>query len=479
MIAIVAALVCFTGIAGLLWLDGKRPEGVSKAVWIPFLWIFFAGSRFASQWWDLGSPEVMGAEEYSDGSPMDRNVFLALMLGGVWMLRGRQIDWSALVKRNAWLVLFFAFAMISVTWADEPLVAFKRWTKAFGNVIMALILVTEKRPSEALGFVLRRLGYVLLPLSILFIRYFPDLGRAYHMGQPMFTGVTFQKNSLGQLCLIVGVYVAWRLLVQRVRPPLASGTAQTVALIALVAMLAWLLYMAQSATAIALMLSIIAFFLLVRLRAFRKRPSRLLVAGIFLAALVVVLEQFVELKDDIIRMLGREPDLTERTPIWDLVLGLVTHPWIGAGYESFWTGGRMNEIWTRLGVNLIQSHNGYIDLYLSLGYIGVALLALAIVSGLAKAQKHLRIDYEGSTLRMSIIFIAVGYNYTEAAFKPLNNIFVLLLFSILQVERVGEHSGSSQVAPPGSPKEADGWRSGLEDDRSSRRSARSTSPSGR
>ena len=32
---------------------------------------------------------------------------------------------------------------------------------------------------------------------------------------------------------------------------------------------------------------------------------------------MVVLEQFVELKDDIIRMLGREPDLTERTPIWD------------------------------------------------------------------------------------------------------------------------------------------------------------------
>ena len=44
---------------------------------------------------------------------------------------------------------------------------------------MALIILSEAKPSAAVSSVLRRCAFVLLPLSIVFIKYFPWLGRGY------------------------------------------------------------------------------------------------------------------------------------------------------------------------------------------------------------------------------------------------------------------------------------------------------------
>jgi O-antigen ligase len=82
-----------------------------------------------------------------------------------------------------------------------------------------------------------------------------------------------------------------------------------------------------------------------------------------------------------------------------------------------------------------QAHNGYIDTYLNLGIIGVFLLLAAILTGVVDAQRRLEREYAHSVLRVALILVAISYNYTEAAFKPLNNVFVLLLVSIIQVPR--------------------------------------------
>ena len=50
------------------------------------MWMFFCGSRFASQWLDLGPPESMDVVSYDEDSPLDRNVFLALMFAGIAVL---------------------------------------------------------------------------------------------------------------------------------------------------------------------------------------------------------------------------------------------------------------------------------------------------------------------------------------------------------------------------------------------------------
>ena len=160
------------------------------------------------------------------------------------------------------------------------------------------------------------------------------------------------------------------------------------------------------------------------------------VIGMAVAGVVILLQSTFELKEKFIRLLGREPDLTSRTPIWDMLLNLAPRPWTGAGYESFWSGPRMSDIWMKMGTGstgIIQAHNGYIDIYLNLGIIGLALLLGGIAVGAWKAFQQIETDYANGVLRILIVLVAVIYNYTEAAFKPLSNVFVLLLFALVKV----------------------------------------------
>lgn len=456
MSASLALLLCCVVIACLYWLERKPIDGVSRAVWLPFLWMFFAGSRFASQWLFLGAPESLTVESYSEGSPIDRLVFLGLILGGLWVLLRRPIDWPALVKGNYWVFVLFFFALVSVGWADEPFLSAKRCFKGTGNLIMALVLVTERNPFAALGVVLRRLAYVLLPLSVLFIKYYPELGRSYHMGNPMFTGVTFQKNSLGQLCMLMAIYFSWSLIVERPGQTMPTQRVQRMVALGMLLITAWLLHMAQSATATALSATAIAIFVAARLPLFIRQPRYLLWTMLLLLGAYLLLDGVFDLHERIIRLLGRNPDLTDRKPLWNLVTAMIPNQWLGAGYESFWSGERLRLIWAYQGQTqgggVLQAHNGFIDFYLNQGLIGIAILTAMILGGLYKIWTRIASEYSTTLLLLTCIVTAVAYNYTEAAFKPLNNVFVLLLFSILASDtswKYGTNLTSTSAQRPG------------------------------
>ena len=433
MIPQLATLVCIFFILYLFRVDREKNDGVSKAVWIPLIWMFLAGSRFASQWLDLSQPET-SAEGHSEGSPLDATVFLVLILAGIWVLQQRKLNWSVLWARNILIWLFFLFAAISILWADDSFLALKRWIKGLGNLVMALIIVTEHRPDEALGFVLRRLGFVLLPLSVLFIKYYPELGRAYHMGEPMFTGATYGKNALGQLCLILGIYFLWELIQKHGKPVPPGKRLQYSVYLVMLSMTAWLLYMANSATSLSCLIIATCFLLVVRLPALVKKPSRIFILGLVCVVVFALLESLFHIKETIILMLGRRPDLTDRDIIWKLVISMQDSPLIGSGYESFWMGERLIKIWQHLGARIIQAHNGYIELYLNLGIVGLVLLVSSIISGFGKAQKDLETEYDYAVLKIALILTALIYNYTEAMFVPVSNLFVLLLISIIEVD---------------------------------------------
>ena len=75
------------------------------------------------------------------------------------------------------ILIFFPYCALSILWADYPLVAFKHWNKGIGDLVMVLVVLTDPEPAAAFKRLLSRLGFVLLPLSILFIKYYPSIGR--------------------------------------------------------------------------------------------------------------------------------------------------------------------------------------------------------------------------------------------------------------------------------------------------------------
>ena len=94
----------------------------------------------------------------------------------------RRFTLGRLVMQNKVWVLFFVYCGLSVAWSDFPAVTFRRWFKSAGDPLMVFVLLTEARPAMAIEVVLRRCAYVLLPISILFIKYYPYLGAPTHSG---------------------------------------------------------------------------------------------------------------------------------------------------------------------------------------------------------------------------------------------------------------------------------------------------------
>src|SRR5208283_1008643 len=200
-----ASIIFAIGIAGLFFFDRDKKVRVSKALWIPTLWLFFCLSRAASQWLGMSPPADM-ASVYLEGSPIDRALFIGLEVAALIAVIGRGRRVGSILLQNWPICLFFSYAALSITWSDYPFVTLKHWIKGIGDVLMILIVLTEQNVPDAIKRLFTRLGFVLVPLSVLFIKYYLQLGRVLNLSWEMEpVGVATQKNGLGELCDFLGL----------------------------------------------------------------------------------------------------------------------------------------------------------------------------------------------------------------------------------------------------------------------------------
>ena len=455
MPSLLATLICLIFILFLLWRNANRDRSASWQLWVPFTWMFLAGSREASRWIDLMTP-VASLSAIMEGNPIDSALYSLLIAAGIFIVLKRKPDWGLILFRNTWIWLYFLFCIISILWSDYPLISLNRWIKAFGNVIMVLVILTEEAPYEALGIILRRLAFWLLPLSVLFIKYYPHLGRSYHVtGRQMYNGVCTHKNGLGQLCLILGIYFIWDLFYRERTGRERSDQAPVYLDVIVFALIGWLLFMADSATSYACLVIAACVLFVSRMPVLREEPNRFLAAGMVIVTILGVLEATLDLSSQLLGLLGRDATLTTRVPMWHYLAGLVENPVLGAGYDSFWLGDRLRAIWRHSYV-FHQAHNGYLEVYLNLGFVGLALLAGVIVSGLIRIRNWLDVDYASAILRLCFVLVVALYNWTEAAFYGVSNIWILLLLGIMdpselpdQDRESGETDPNPEVVPSG------------------------------
>jgi exopolysaccharide production protein ExoQ len=427
-----ASLLFILIIAGLYVLDRDRDAKTSKALWIPVIWMAIAGSRALAEWMAAlgwGTP-ISQADAYSDGSPLDRNVLTALLVLGIIVLVRRK-RFTALLLTNIPILLFFLYSALSVMWSDYPDITIKRWIKDLGDLVMVMVVVTDPDWYFAIKRFLVRVGFLLIPDSILVIKYYPAIGRSYNRWTWIvsFTGVTTHKDLLGRVCLIFGIafvwcfLVAWRdkAMVRRARHMLAHGAA--------IAMVVWLFVMANSVTAQSCLMLAAAFLFVSGsgLFAARRWAVHALVAVCIALPLSTTL---LGIGGSALEEMGRDATLTGRTVIWDQVLAETHNPILGAGFESFWLGDRLKRIQS-VHPGLNESHNGFVEIYISLGLIGVSLLAIIIVTGYRNIMSSLRFNPDIGRLRMAYFIAAIVLSFTEAGFRMLNTTWITFLLAVM------------------------------------------------
>ncbi len=451
----IATVLFAIGIAGLFWLDRDRTARPSKALWLPIIWLSEAGSRSLAAWLDMGAPkEIPG--QIPESSPLDQLFASALMLLGAIVLtrRGRLV--KDLLKASWPIVLYFSFCLISLVWSDFPAWSFKRWVRALGDLIMALIVATDAQPTAALRRLFSRVGFVLLPASLLLIKYYPALGKGYDaFGSQSFTGVATNKNVLGNLVFVIGLGALWqalRLVRDREAP---HRTRRLLAQCTVLAFCIKLLATAHCATAVACFVLGVGLMLATSLPVMRHRPAA--VHALVLALLLGGgLAQVLGARAAVTEALGRKPDLTGRTAIWGILIPMAPNSIGGAGFETFWVGPRVKRIFAAIGGLQMtnEAHNGYIEVYLNLGWLGLGFIALILVQGYRRTVGAFRRDSALGALLVAYVVTAVAFNISEGGFRMLSVEWFFLLLTVVAASRatgVGEGPSGSprQLAEPG------------------------------
>jgi exopolysaccharide production protein ExoQ len=428
----IAALLTVACIIFLFRRDTRETQAASGALWLPLLWMVIACSRPIGWWLNIFGFQVSGPVSLEEGSLVDACFYFALIISGIYVLSKRQVQLSEIFRNNGWLMAFLLYCFLSIIWSDFPFVAFKRWIKVLGHPVMVLILLTESDPEQAIVRLMKRCAYIVVLVSILFIKYYPEWGRGYDdwSGAPLTRGIAEDKNALGHDCLILGCFFFWYWLQTRRTERSKARRNELLLTVAFLAMIWWLVSLAHSSTSLLCLVLGVTTIALLGLRSVNKR-----LIGTYIVVAVIIwftADAIFGVYSHVLQLLNKDPTLTDRTLLWSEVLSVNINPLFGAGFESFWLGDRLRAFAGKHWWQPNQAHNGYLETYVNLGLIGLFLLIGLLIATFRKIRLALLTDFEFGRFRLGFLIAVVLYNWTESSFKTTSPIW--FVFYIIALE---------------------------------------------
>jgi O-antigen ligase len=166
-------------------------------------------------------------------------------------------------------------------------------------------------------------------------------------------------------------------------------------------------------------------------------------------------DPLTDFRDAIFLGRAEESDtLSGRAFIWPEVMYFANQRfWLGYGYESFWTPARIDTISTNLGWGVREAHNAYLDVLLSLGFVGLAALVMVVAAGLlASIRGWLATRDPAYTLPIGVLAFGVINGGLESGMVVINLVPFLLACCLFRLalfrdgecaERSATHCGSA------------------------------------
>ena len=347
------------------------------------------------------------------------------------------------------LLAFAALSVVSIFWSAYPS------SSAVG--IVATLLTVLSAVAFAVSFswaeILRSLGVALrfiIGLSFAFELFValvlrrPVLPPWFDYGEgPHAKALYWSRNVLFDDGKIQGVVGNSALLgfvgllalivfgVQLVQATTRSARWRTLIWLALAALTVFLTRSATITLALAAVVVVVLAILAIRRASGRLRAGLYWLFAALAAALVVAA---VTLRDPLFALLGKSPDLTGRTNIWNSVIELAQQrPVFGWGWVSYWTpwAEPLNGLAFEGGVQQFQAHNAWLDVWLQLGIVGLVVFGALVLSTGVRAwllAADRRITRPGTT-----------GTYTVESLYPVLVLTALLVQSIAESRLIVEY----------------------------------------
>ncbi len=325
-------------------------------------------------------------------------VVAVVVVGAVALVAATRPSWAwRRVPKST--IAFLAIAALSIAWSFYPGASALGVTVTLVTTFVAVALVLcvpWPRLVRALGGALKW----LLALSLTFelwvalvvrgplLPNFPDFDptgevpKAFYWSRGLLfsggpiEGIVANRNLLGMVALLGLIVFGAALAARSVRRAQGIGWF----LVAVV-----VLALTRSATVI-LVGVVVLIALVFVMWARRVGPSRR--RGVYWAAagtLAASVALLLVLWNALLELFGKSEDLTGRFDIWSAVAGLASQrPWFGWGWVSYWVPWEepFAGLAVRRGVQYLQAHNAWLDVWMQLGVLGLIAFGSIVVGAL-------------------------------------------------------------------------------------------------
>ncbi len=410
---------------GLRSVRSRKP---SQWIWVTYVWLILASTRPLSSWLSLS--QMRGPVEDLDvsGSPIDRNLMILLIVLALFVIGSRANRAKEILRCNRWLCVLFVMMFLSVVWSNFPGISFRRCFRSVGTLPVVLVVLTEDDPLEAISVLLRRVYYLIIPLSVVAIKYFRNIGVGYTWDgtEEMWVGLTKDKNNLGQIAVICAIVCVWHILRNW---PKKKRSIDWLAFIPAL----WLLRGSATAhSGTAIVGFVIGAAGLFGLQLVKRRAAHakriILMATIGFLVLAPTIDLALALFDTtpaniLFETTGRNATFSDRTFLWKDLLDIAAkRPVLGVGFGAFWVGPAGYDLYPMPNWSSVthtwrpgEGHNGFIDVYVELGVVGLALTFFVICSAFTGALRDLQSEFEFGRLRLIIVLSILVNNLTESS----------------------------------------------------------------
>jgi exopolysaccharide production protein ExoQ len=324
------------------------------------------------------------------------------------------------LKKSFWWLILIGYFVLSITWSYAPGISFRRIVAFCILIIVAFCLVQFFTRRSLLIFIAQFIG-VTAVLGIIYGIIAPDKAfKLEGIRAGAFLGVYVDKNAGARIyayaiILILGL-------------SLYKTRIQQFLLVSLVCCL----LLTQSATAAVMVFfgaSLTTLFKVMRTSLASKNLARFFVlfAALVLGSFIVFYSY-----EFILELLGRDPTLTDRRVIWELMDKYVENePIFGYGYGAFWSSSAVADFLERWGY-IANAHSGYYEALLHGGVLCLGMLFIIMIKTLINLTKQYIYTDEGDipAILIPIFIIQIVVNYV--GFIILNHtVFDMFLFTII------------------------------------------------
>ncbi len=357
----------------------------------------------------------------SEGTASNKIAWLLLagMAGYFWLNTGNK----ELKRAHLHIFLLFAYLLLEIVsafWSDVPAISLRRSMQQallLFCVIAPFVMVVDRQ--QILDKVCWIFAAVIV-INVLTLPLFgvPDFG---------YRGIYSQKNSLGQIVTTGFFFLVYASARHRGR---LRWLFAALALLAI-----GLCAVSHSKTSIGLMVvTPLSAGLIVSLSRIQDPLARTIAVVMCLTFAVAVVAASMLIPfgiSDISELIFHDTTFTGRTKIWAFAGYYINQaPFVGYGFGSFWgVGDATRALGEGFIAGLLQAHNGYVDVVLEMGYVGL-LLVTVLTIGLFLSILRLA-GHDGLTgllLLTCLLFVLLNNAMESSLFRsyvPLWMVFLL------------------------------------------------------